>query len=366
MGGTRLALVALLGIILLVVEPVRAQVATGIPPFSSVTTSTFDTVNNANLNVHFEIPVVVKAGRGIPFSYVLNYDSSVWSPVLSGGKTVWTPVQGWGWRGVTEVATGYVYYNTVPTVCLYHGQVIESYNVYNNWAYHDPFGIVHPFNITISNAYYNVDCPNLPPSPQTAETTDGSGYTLAAYDTPAAYVYPRTGGSITAPLQSGSGSGTVTDSNGNTLSASSSSGTTTFTDTLASTALTVTGSGTPSSPLELQYTNPLGTQSMVKLNYTTATVQTNFGCGTVTDYGATQQNLVSSLSLPDGTSYSFTYEPTPGNGSNTTGRLASVTLPTGGVISYLYKGSNNGITCTDGSTATLWRSTPDTGSNYWE
>src|SRR5207244_2542156 len=56
--------------------------------------------------------------------------------------------------------------------------------------------------------------------------------------------------------------------------------------------------------------------------------------------------------------YTFTYETTP-NDMHTphyvTGRIASVTLPTGGMITYGYSGGNNGITCADGSTATLTR-----------
>lgn len=44
---------------------------------------------------------------------------------------------------------------------------------------------------------------------------------------------------------------------------------------------------------------------------------------------------------------------------NVTGRLASVTLPTGGAINYTYTGGSNGISCADGSAATLTRTTPD-------
>ena len=43
-----------------------AQVATGTPPFGSFGGGPFDTVNLGNLNVHFGIPVVNKAGRGMP------------------------------------------------------------------------------------------------------------------------------------------------------------------------------------------------------------------------------------------------------------------------------------------------------------
>ena len=63
--------------------------------------------------------------------------------------------------------------------------------------------------------------------------------------------------------------------------------------------------------------------------------------------------------------YTFSYEVTPGDTHSphyVTGRLASVTLPTGGTITYAYSGGGsgvNGISCADGSAATLTRTTPD-------
>jgi len=47
-----------------------------------------------------------------------------------------------------------------------------------------------------------------------------------------------------------------------------------------------------------------------------------------------------------------------------TGRIASVTLPTGGVISYTYTGGTNGINCGDGTAMTITRATPDGTSTY--
>src|ERR1700676_2299881 len=85
-----------------------AQVATGTPQYGSFGGGPFDTVNLGNLNVHFAIPVLHKAGRGMPFTYDLSYDSSIWTPVTSNNVTQWQPVANWGWRGATEVATGYV------------------------------------------------------------------------------------------------------------------------------------------------------------------------------------------------------------------------------------------------------------------
>jgi hypothetical protein len=78
-------------------------------------------------------------------------------------------------------------------------------------------------------------------------------------------------------------------------------------------------------------------------------------------------NLVGEIDLPDqvqnpSDKYTITYETTPGDVHNphyVTGRIASITLPTGGTIHYSYSGGSNGITCADGSTATLTRQTPD-------
>jgi len=173
-----------------------------------------------------------------------------------------------------------------------------------------------------------------------------------------ATVYSRSGATIQAPLLSATGSGSITDPNGNQISASVASNTTTFTDTLGTTALTVVAP-TPPSSTTCTYTGPTGGQASYTVKYTSKTVQTNFGCSGKTEYGPTQQYLVSSISLPDGTSYTFTYETTPGHSPNVTGRIASVTLPTGGTITYGYSGGSNGITCADGSTATLTRTTPD-------
>src|ERR1700691_6032722 len=84
------------------------QVATGTPPFGSLGGGPFDTVNLGNLNVHFAIPVLHKAGRGIPFTYDLGYDSSIWTPGSSNGVVQWQPALYWGWRGQTEAKVGYV------------------------------------------------------------------------------------------------------------------------------------------------------------------------------------------------------------------------------------------------------------------
>ena len=128
------------------------------------------------------------------------------------------------------------------------------------------------------------------------------------------------------------------------------------------------GSGTPSSPVTLTYTDPNGNPATWIIRFTAQTVKTYFGCTNVGEYGPTSRNLVSEIDLPDqGTipadKYTLTYESTPGYPGDVTARLASVTLPTGGTINYVYSGINNGISCNDGALGgaipVLTRQTPD-------
>jgi YD repeat-containing protein len=336
------------------------QPATGLPPFGSFSGGPFDVVNNANLNVHFQIPIVNKAGRGLPFSYALTYDSSVWYP-----SGAWVPVSNWGWKAVTAVAlTGYVSYQANPEQCNYQG-TWYYWTVYAGWIYHDPYGVSHYFPGIVWSSQPPTACGGgqFGYSLNNVVAADGSGYIMSfnAYPSYSGLAAPN-GVQINAPLQSQTAAGSLTDRNGNIISISSGS-TPTFTDTLGDTALTVSGAGTPSSPTVLSYTNPSGGSSSYKVNYTAQTVQTAFGCSGTTEYGASLQNLISSITLPDGTSYAFQYETTPNHSPNVTGRLYTVTLPTGGIIKYTYSGSN-GITCADGTAATLNRTTPDS-STAW-
>ena len=162
------------------------------------------------------------------------------------------------------------------------------------------------------------------------------------------------------PTQAGS-----TDRNGNKITTDSNGH---FYDTMSGStaALTVSGSGSPSSPRVMTYPAPGGSASY-QMKYTAYTVQTKFNCSGISEYGPTGNNLVSEIDLPDGSKYTFTYEVTPNDAHNphyVTGRIASATLPTGGTINYSYSGGSNGITCSDGSAAGLSRATPDGTWSY--
>jgi hypothetical protein len=370
-------ILVLIGVLAFLATPTpSAQVATGTPPFGSFGGGPFDTVNLGNLNVHFAIPVLNKAGRGPAFSYNVSYDSSVWTPVVSSGTTSWQPVGNWGWAGVTEVATGYVSYKTtlLKTCPPAEGSPKAGVELQlSSFVYYDTFGVGHSFPATgtlITNTCGNESVEFY------SSASDGSVYTLYFYESssggnPTTTVTSRGGKVITPPYNETSGAATATDANGNQLTVNSSGQ---FFDTLSSTTpvLTVAGNGTPASPITFTYPapsdgasscSPITECASYTMNYTQYTVQTGFGVSNVTEYGPLSNSLVSSITLPDGTSYVFTYEKTPvactplsGTYSTNcvTGRIASVTLPTGGTITYTYSGGSEGI-FSDGSTAGVTR-----------
>ena len=350
--------------------PSSAQVVTGTPPFGSFGGGP-DIINLANLNSHIAIPVLHKPGRGPNFTYDLSYDSSVWYPVGGSGNQTWAPVYNWGWRGQTEIATGYLsYFQQFIQQCYNQGRPLGQVWFYSSFVYHDPYGVPHPFGGSdyLVTPGFCPPPPNYEPRTYTGVATDGSGYTVVAAGAPS-QVIARDGRVIYPPVLVSTGSGTATDRNGNQITVDSSGH---FYDTLSSTTpvLTVSGSGTPSSPMTFAYTAPSTASASYIMKFTTYSIQTNFGCSGITEYGTngtTTANLVNEIDLPDyntttdpNSRYTFAYEPTPGHSGFVTGRLASVTLPTGGTITYSYSGGSSGhITCADGSAATLTRTTSD-------
>lgn len=349
----------------------------GTPPFSSLGGGPFDTVNLGNLNVHFAVPIIHKAGRSLPFNYDLIYESTIYQIVTVAGKPNWQPIHTvnnvvsyWGFQGLGPVVTPYVGYSMIqstPTCFPFPDSTPVSYTLvtYSSFAFHDPSGTTHPFNITFlvtSGAPSNGpggNCPangSQPPTAQTASSYDSSGYVLtvgvpSGGNASGSLVF-RNGTAIGAPFLSQppttSSPYAVTDVNGNKISFNNG----VYTDTLGTAVLTV--SGTEPSPTTLTYTTPVGSKAYT-VNYTAFNIQTKFGCS-VGEYSANNVPLVTSIVLPDTSQqYSFSYELTPGSTTTYTGRLSTITLPSGGTITYNYTGANDGVNCSDGTTLGLQR-----------
>ena len=306
--------------------------------------------------MHLQISVFTKDGRGLPLNYVINYDALNWYKVFNPSDNFWYwKWPGSGWQVGIQPIAGYVTYDQIyyQYACNGNGLVQRT-----NYVYHDSSGGSHFFQYAVVT---EADCNGVSHGMSgPVWAGDGLGYSLFVDATLAVSITNMEGKLIHPPqmnigglVQGGSSAnpvlpGTITDANGNQINGGI--------DTLGVTALQISNTGvTYPSP-----TNP-STFVGVTFNYTQMTIQSNFGCAPVfVDGGNGLQNLLTSITLPDNSRYLFTYEPTPGYPvGNTTGRIASVTLPSSAQITYQYTGANDGIICSDGSVAGLTRTTPD-------
>jgi hypothetical protein len=325
----------------IVLFPLCAQQQTGTPPLASLTGGP-DIVNLSNLNFEWRIPVIHKAGRATPFLFDLDLNSSVWYVVTSGSTHSWQPTTGYS-QPTTATLLGTTSSSARQTVC--NGNSRIPLTIYSNWTYTDPGGTSHPFGFS-TWGQTSTPCSTTSAS---GVATDGSGYTLSVTGGAAQQVKTPDGTVINF------GTSTLTDRNGNQI--------VNWTDTLGTVALSQTGT-VSSPPVVYTYSAPgsngAGTPANVTLSYKSYTVRSNFGCTGITEFGPLSEPLIDRITLADGSFYQFQYEPTPGFSGDVTARIASVTVPTQGTISYVYSGgTGNGINCSDSSVSTLTRTTPD-------
>lgn len=358
-----------------------AQVVTGTPAFGSFSGGP-DVINLGNLNVHLDIPVRNKPGRGTNFTYDLTYDNSIWYPAFSNGVGSWQPVANFGWNGLQPAGNRYISYSMTYTssICQpnqYHGYSVQSWT-FGNLMYTDEHGVVHTFS-GAGGSYIEVENNPGPPCPSTGAepsgtmtTNDGAGMT-AQYSLNAGSmsvtILDKSGNAINAPVYvnytaPSNTAGSVTDAYGNQITWNNG----TYTDTLGTTALGIVQNSNPTTTT-LSYVNSSGGYATYTVYYTSAVVQTYFNCNSIGEYSSGNAvNLVSQIELPDQRSYYFHYEPSPNPNAPAgavTGRLIEVDLPTGGKITYQYNGSNDGVSCSDGSTMNMTRTVYPGGSSAY-
>jgi RHS repeat-associated protein len=323
-----------------------SQVNPGIPPFSSVGGGQYDSINLSNLFITINLPVRKKPGA-IPFNYLYSQYTYLIPGCIGGCGYHWTVGSTHAFS--EEHGVGAKYLTAQQSGCPLGGSKTE----YTNWVVIDASGTQHPVPGVLYLYSTKVGCAG---GGNSGLTADGSGYTLSfannvGTNPPSPIVYDRSGGLSSIGYS---------DPNGNQLSYASGS----ITDTLGQTAITETfSSGTGSYTDTATYTHSNGqnlfNESFIVTLPTTVTAQTAFGCSSTNDLSPTTVTLPSSVALPDLSVLGFTYEPTSTGSSNVTGRLQSITLPTGGTITYTYSGGTNGINCYDGSTSILQRATSD-------
>ena len=211
------------------------------------------------------------------------------------------------------------------TTSAYCSYLNSNINEYLSWVVLDPKGVQHPVDLHT----YQTICPGFPQAVTEGPTTDGSGTIVNVGSNPMLTLKDGT----QIPL-SGSdyvfSAVSMEDTNGNMY---------TSLDTLGRTIATVTsGSGYTTYTVHDSAGNPQD----YRIDYTTISEVTSF-CGTLNNppyYTCNEPDnpsftVPSKITLPNGTTYQFSWN------NNTPGELSSITLPTGGSISYAYVSSPN-------------------------
>ncbi|MCI0724287.1 MAG: hypothetical protein L0338_35790 [Acidobacteria bacterium] len=362
----RRAILAGLGVLLFIVPVFGQDPTTGFPPYGSFADGRFDAVNRQNLNVNFAIPIVSSPGRGTDFGFGIVYDSLIWKRVTSGSTITWSPVTNesgvatWGWKKDYPIGfISYKYSSVTTTIkCFppnepsYWGDKITV--TYNSYAYTDPAGTPHPFGVSWQQVTICDGNPGTPTGTFTGTATDGSGFYININAPASPFV--RSSSGIRIDHTSGSATNKLTDTNGNYISKITVSGTEThWKDTLGRITLKIKSPSSTS--MEYHVLDTTGNYQVTTLTLQPFNIKTNFACTGVVEYTSTGTvNLPVSILLPNGRSYSFTYEDTPSQSGFVTGRVKRVTLPTGGFYEYQYPATpNNGIMCTDATGNNLTR-----------
>jgi RHS repeat-associated protein len=345
---------------------------TGFPLYGSFQSGQSDSVNLQNLNTNFQIPLVNTPGRNNNFGLSLAYNSLMWSPSVYG----WIPgvpgaTPNGGWMTTNPIGTLTWLETGTSGNCgrCYAGGDCDGYtetDSYNTFVYVDPAGTPHSFGSVHANSTYN-SCTDSTTYSQTLTGTSADGLyyiNLSANPPSTILVYSRSGMKVdfTYPQTP-----IATDRNGNYFQSTFVSSEWDWIDTSGRTALRVIPS---SGNWEYHYTDPSGTDQKFTLKYQNYSMMTNFGCSGMAEYNSSgtmpQVSLPYELDLPNGKSYSISYEATPSHSGYVTGRVSQITLPTGGSYQYQYTGSNDGINCSDGTITNLTRIVSDgSTSNTW-
>src|SRR5215472_2391535 len=284
-------------------------VSIGVPQFST-TTNGPDNINLGNLNVSWQFPIFSKPGRGIPFSFALAYNNTVWKQTAVNNFSL-SPVANLGWSFVGNVPSGAIASN-VHTAVNCNSQRFLKTDTYNNFVYADSSGIHHRFTTA---RYVINNCTGIETFSGPVTADDGSGFLLSPTSQASAIVTTPSGIQLVAfgPLDAGNKQ--MTDVNGNTVGGAGSNA---INDTLGMTAVTVSSTFRTTSPffppvpggtpapgsVSFTYTDPNGTPETVVLNYGVFNVQSAFGgCNGLPDVGPFAASLATSLVYPDGTSY---------------------------------------------------------------
>lgn len=298
-------------------------------------------INLSTGNLHLEIPLYTAEQRAkTPTSVKLVYDSRIWQTEnLQPSGLTWQPNNlSSGWRLVRSDNGGTPFLFDNGGSCLGNFQMY-TYHTYQRFAWADPMGTFHSFSsILTETTNSNCDAPpdDIPNSAAFAD--DNSGYYMSVTDYTTMSVYAKNGSLVYA---------SNVDANGNTFDG---------TDTLGRIPVTSTIN---SNQTTYQVPNSQGTLSSYVATNGSVPYSTNFQQSGVNETSGNLTTLTS-LTLPDNSSYSFGYD--------SYGELNSMTLPTGGQVTFgysnfldAYQNMNRWVT-SRGSGGASWMYAPQVNS----
>jgi RHS repeat-associated protein len=326
---------------------------TGLQP----TETTNGEVSVDTLDVNLDIPIVSKSGIGLPLTFGLHFNNNHWIP--GAGSQPWysatfsSATNGWtGLYGGLNLAGQVIGYS--GGACYYEGTPYMRIQ-----GYADANGNAHLWGlpVTLGPGGTFGTCSTV--SSFTGLFNDGSGITLSLVYGGQDSAIGRDG--TVFNVENSEDTSTIKDVNGNTITQTlgingSGQVVATLTDTFNVVELTLTlptGNNCGSGTSAYTYTYPTSTGSAnVTVSCTSYTIQTYFQCTGILEANTTA-NLPTTITLPDTSFYTITYESQVAG--SVTGRIASITYPNGREVTYSYTGAHNGINCADGSTAGLTR-----------
>ncbi len=334
-----------------------------------------DTVNPANGSLSLRISVPVPPSRGLSLPFSFDYDSGGVASVQFSVNGNGTGVVGWyppsppgndpfystGWSfSIPQVSTNYQQFQ-----CTYSGGGPPSYfnaNVWNDYLFTDPHGSRHTLGVFATDAPTtgpSYICPFQPENEPFNILSSGDDFVSAALSGPDAYddslAVADADGTVyhfPAPDKGTFGvSGTIPDyiedRNGNKVTLSSGSGGSfTLTDTLGRQAVSSTGFGLPPGAssgsnnvsvsglnnangyaYKVQWESVSGSYPSTSLSVASGSKNGSADCQQIS--GGVGGTVVQSITLPNGTQYTFQYDPT-------TGLLSQITYPTGAIVVYTW------------------------------
>jgi RHS repeat-associated protein len=314
----------------------------GILPFSAQLPVESGYITPATGGLHLEIPLGTFPQRsGPPVKFTLMYDSTIWT---TSGVAGWTasilPTKQWGnstlntafsggWRLVSSADPGWTSFATVTEGSCSKEDGAPEWAIFQDFVWTSPDGTTHSFPGVQTEQGFNTLCGNYTNMNQPTSggpANDASGFHIYITNFRTVNVFGPDG----TQVYSGTNTlGNPEDSNGNYFTQDSNQN---LIDTLGRTPVTASVNG---NTITLGVLNSTGARSNYTIALESVNVYTDFaasGSGHADNQGTLTE--FQSIGLPDGTSYSFGYD--SGTTQGHYGLLTSMTLPTGGQITYSY------------------------------